>query len=306
MQAIQSLGTFLRLFAYLALAQATTVILLPLIGNHPVSTYSNITNLQTLPGLFQAFVFSDMIGKIVGFILLPLVYLKLSKQENTNPFIQDARIPFEGIAIVFGIAALVLSLPSITILADINKNIHLPETFSAFEKVLRDTEKLAEELTMLFVRIDTPADIALSFFAIAVIPAIGEEIIFRGFFQRELIQQTKKVHLSIWISACVFSFIHFQFLGFFPRVLLGALLGYMYVWSGSLLVSILMHFTNNALTLILLMAYKKGYSNFDPDSSEEIPYVFVFLTLLSCIAILYNRKKTYDNYLSNHINNTHE
>lgn len=306
MQAIQSLGTLLRLFAYLALAQATTIILLPLIGNYPVSAYTNITNLQTLPGLFEAFVLSDMIGKMVGFILLPLVYLKLSKQENANPFIQDTRIPFEGLSIVFGIAALILSLPSITILAEINQNIHLPEAFSALEKTLRDTEKLAEELTMLFVRIDTPAEIALSFFAIAVIPAVGEEIIFRGFFQRELVQQTNKVHLSVWITACVFSFIHFQFLGFFPRVLLGALLGYMYVWSGSLLVPILMHFTNNALTLILLITYKKGYSNFNPDSSEEIPYVFVFLTLLTCIAILYNRKKIYDNQLSNHINNIYE
>jgi len=306
MQAIQSLGTLLRLFAYLALAQATTIILLPLIGNYPVSAYTNITNLQTLPGLFEAFVLSDMIGKMVGFILLPLVYLKLSKQENANPFIQDTRIPFEGLSIVFGIAALILSLPSITILAEINQNIHLPEAFSALEKTLRDTEKLAEELTMLFVRIDTPAEIALSFFAIAVIPAVGEEIIFRGFFQRELVQQTNKVHLSVWITACVFSFIHFQFLGFFPRVLLGALLGYMYVWSGSLLVPILMHFTNNALTLILLITYKKGYSNFNPDSSEEIPYVFVFLTLLTCIAILYNRKKIYHNQLSNHINNIYE
>jgi membrane protease YdiL (CAAX protease family) len=306
MQGIQSLGTILRLFAYLTLAGATTGILWPLISGHPLSTLSDVISLQTSPGLFRAFIFSDMIGKIAGFILLPLVYLKFSKQENINPFIQNVRIPFEGLSIVIGIAALILSLPSITLIAELNKNIHLPEAFSSIEKAMRDAEKLAEELTMLFVRIDTPADIALSFFAIAVIPAIGEEMIFRGFFQRELIHQTKKVHLSIWITACVFSFIHFQFLGFFPRVLLGALLGYMYVWSGSMLVPILMHFTNNALTLILLMAYKKGYTNFNPDSSEEIPYLFVFLTLLLCIGILYNRKKTYDNQLSNHINNTHE
>ncbi|WP_018341904.1 CPBP family intramembrane glutamic endopeptidase [Cytophaga aurantiaca] len=306
MQAIQPLGTILRLFAYFILAQGITAILLPLIGNHPISTYSNITSIQTLPDLFRTVAFSDMIGKIIGFILLPLVYLKVSKQENTNPFIQDKRIPFDSLSIILGITALLLSLPSITLLAELNQNIHLPESLSSLEKSLRSTEKLAGELTMLFVRVDTPADIALSFVAIAIIPAIGEEIIFRGFCQRELIQQTRNVHLSVWITACIFSFIHFQFLGFFPRVLLGALLGYMYVWSGSLLVPILMHFTNNALTLILLMTYKKGYSNFNPESSEEIPYVFVFLTLSACIAILYNRKKTYDNHLSNYITNTHE
>lgn len=306
MRGIQSFGSGLRLFAYLVIAQAITLMLLPIIGNHSIETYTNIEKLQTLPGLFQSFVLSDMIGKIVGFILIPLVYLKLSKQENANPFFQDSRIPFEGMSIVFGIFALLFSLPSITLLAELNQNIHLPEAFQGLEQSMRSTEKLAAELTMLFVRVDTSADLFLSFFAIAVIPAIGEEIIFRGFFQRELIQQTGKVHLSIWIAAVVFSFIHFQFLGFFPRVLLGALLGYMYVWSGSLLVPILMHFVNNALTLILLITYKKGYSSFNPESSEEIPYIFVFITLLICVGILIYRKKTYDTYLSSPLNNTHE
>jgi membrane protease YdiL (CAAX protease family) len=306
MRGIQSFGSGLRLFAYIVIAQAITLMLLPIIGNHSLEAYTKIENLQTLPELFQAFVLSDMIGKIVGFVLIPLVYLKISKQENANPFFQDVRIPFETLSILLGISALLFSLPSITILAEINQNIHLPEAFSSLEESLRSTEKLAAELTMLFVRVDTPGDIALSFFAIAVIPAIGEEIIFRGFFQRELIQQTGKVHLSVWIAAFVFSFIHFQFLGFFPRVLLGALLGYMYVWSGSLLVPICMHFTNNALTLSLLIIYKKGYSNFNPESSEQIPYLFVILTLAVCLAILYNRKKTYDKNVLSSTNNSHE
>jgi membrane protease YdiL (CAAX protease family) len=306
MRVIQSFGSGLRLFAYLVIAQAITLMLLPILGNYPLEAYTKVENLQTLPGLFQAFVLSDMIGKIVGFIFIPLVYLKLSKQEHANPFFQDMRIPFETLSILLGITALLFSLPTITILAEINQNIHLPEAFSAVEESLRATEKLAAELTMLFVRVDTPSDIALSFFAIAVIPAIGEEIIFRGFFQRELIQQTGKVHLSVWIAAFVFSFIHFQFLGFFPRVLLGALLGYMYVWSGSLLVPIFMHFTNNAFTLVLLITYKKGYSNFNPESSEQIPYLFVILTLIVCIAILHNRKKTYDKNILSSTNNSHE
>jgi uncharacterized protein len=306
MQGFQSIGTLLRLFGYFTVGQAVTIMLLPLIGNHPVSAYGSVESIQSIPGLFQAFLFSDMIGKIVGFILTPLLYLKLTKQENANPFIQDNRIKWSEKSMLFGIAALIFSLPTITILAEINQNIHLPDALSSLEYSIRETEKLAQELTMLFVNIDTPGDIILSFVAIAVIPAIGEEIIFRGFFQRELIQQTKNVHASIWIAAFVFSFIHFQFLGFFPRMLLGALLGYMYVWSGSLLVPILMHFTNNALTLGLLMAYKKGYTNFNPDSSDEIPYLFVFLSFVACLVILYNSKKTYDTQVSAYKNNAHE
>jgi uncharacterized protein len=98
----------------------------------------------------------------------------------------------------------------------------------------------------------------------------------------------------------------YGFLGFFPRMFLGALLGYMYVWSGSLLVPIFMHFTNNALTLLLLIAYKNNVIAFNPDSSEQIPYSIILISFIGCIAIIYNRKKTFDNSLSLDIQQTHE
>lgn len=306
MQAIQLLGSVLRLFAYFALAQGITVFFLQVFGDSPLSTYTNIELLQSTPGLTHAFMFSDMIGKIVGFILLPILYLLISKQQDSNPFKQDTRIPFTGISILLGISALVLSLPSITVIAELNKNMHLPEAFRHIEDSIRKSEALAEALTSLFVNVHTTPDILLSIIALALIPAIGEEIIFRGFFQRELIHITKNIHLSVWVAAAVFSFIHFQFLGFFPRMLLGALLGYMYVWSGSLLVPILMHFTNNALTLILLIAYNNNVIDFNPDSSEQIPYAFVLISFIACVAIVYNRKKTFDNSLSLALNKTHE
>ena len=306
MQAIQLLGSVLRLFAYFALAQGITVFFLQVFGDSPLSTYTNIELLQSTAGLTNAFMFSDMIGKIVGFILLPILYLLISKQQDSNPFKQDPRIPFTGISILLGISALVLSLPSITVIAELNKNMHLPEAFKHIEDSIRKSEALAEALTSLFVNVHSTPDILLSILALALIPAIGEEIIFRGFFQRELIQITKNIHLSVWVAAAVFSFIHFQFLGFFPRMLLGALLGYMYVWSGSLLVPILMHFTNNALTLILLIAYNNNVIDFNPDSSEQIPYAFVLISFIACVAIVYNRKKTFDNSLSLALNKTHE
>ncbi|MGN6646142.1 MAG: lysostaphin resistance A-like protein [Cytophaga sp.] len=296
MQAIQLFGSVLRLFAYFVLAQGITLFFLQILSRHPIETYTNIELLQGTPDLLQPFMISDMIGKIVGFVILPILYLFISKQPDANPFKQDPRIPFTGISVVLGVASLILMLPGITVIAEINKDIHLPQALTHIEDSIRETEALAEALTMLFVNIHTLPEILLSILALAVVPAIGEEIIFRGFFQRELIQQTKNIHLSVWIAAAVFSFIHFQFLGFFPRMLLGALLGYMYVWSGSLLVPILMHFTNNALTLILLIAYKNNVISFNPEASDQIPYILVLISFLASAAIAYNRKKTFDSY----------
>ncbi|ABG57649.1 CPBP family intramembrane glutamic endopeptidase [Cytophaga hutchinsonii] len=306
MQAIQSLGSILRLFAYFTLAGVTTTFFLTVIGDAPLTTYSSVSSLQNTPGLFHTIAYSDMLGKLTGFVVLPILYLVLSKQKNANPFRQEKGIAFEGISIVAGIAVLLLSLPAINVIAELNKNIFFPEPLKSLQEFIVKSEELAEATIGLFLHVQTLPDILLSFLALAVMPAIGEEIIFRGFFQRELIQQTKNIHLSVWIAAFLFSFIHFQFLGFFPRVLLGALLGYMYVWSGSLLVPILMHFTNNALTLFLLIIYKQGHTTFNPESSEQIPYVFVLVSFTACLAILYNRKKAYDNQLSSYPTHTHE
>ena len=62
-------------------------------------------------------------------------------------------------------------------------------------------------------------------------------------------QPTAKVHMAIWVTAILFSAIHMQFLGFIPRMLMGALFGYMFVWTGTLWIPILMHFTNNAFAI---------------------------------------------------------
>ena len=68
----------------------------------------------------------------------------------------------------------------------------------------------------------------MAMLVIAVIPAIGEETLFRGVLQRNLTIWTKNPHVGIWLAAALFSAIHVQFLGFFPRMLLGALFGYLY------------------------------------------------------------------------------
>ena len=67
---------------------------------------------------------------------------------------------------------------------------------------------------------------ALGLLVIALLPAIGEELVFRGILQRELWRGTLNIHVAIWVSAAIFSAIHMQFYGFVPRLLLGALFGY--------------------------------------------------------------------------------
>jgi hypothetical protein len=72
-------------------------------------------------------------------------------------------------------------------------------------------------------------------------------------------------HVAIILSAAIFSFIHFQFYGFLPRMFLGILLGYMFYITGSLWTSILMHFLNNGAAVVLYYLNNKGTISIDID-----------------------------------------
>src|SRR5207344_1198984 len=92
--------------------------------------------------------------------------------------------------------------------------------------------------------------LAINLFIIAFLPALGEELFFRGMMQKLFSQLTKNNHLAIIITSIIFSAIHLQFYGFLPRMVLGIFLGYLLVWSGSLWLPILAHFVNNASAVL--------------------------------------------------------
>jgi membrane protease YdiL (CAAX protease family) len=101
---------------------------------------------------------------------------------------------------------------------------------------------------------------------IAVLAAVGDELIFRGLLQRLFQEWTRNVHLAVIISALIFSAFHLQFYGFFGRFVLGLILGYLFVWTGSLWVPIVVHFFNNAMAVIISFLDSRGVVDADLES----------------------------------------
>jgi hypothetical protein len=128
----------------------------------------------------------------------------------------------------------------------------LPESLAEIELQFRASE---EQMMLLTKAIAMPQDwlgVLLSVLVIGVIPAIGEELLFRGVMQPLLIRAKVNVHISIWATAILFSLMHLQMYGFIPRALMGALFGYIYYYSGILPLSILAHAANNLLVLLVV------------------------------------------------------
>lgn len=164
----------------------------------------------------------------------------------------------------FFIILLFLSLlPLINLMVSLNAELELPASLHAIEEWMRSSESRAEELTRAFLQMDGRSDLVFNVLLIGILPAIGEELIFRGIVQRGIQQQFNNHHLGIWISAFLFSALHLQFFGFLPRLMLGAFFGYLMVWTGSLWAPMIAHFLNN--TLALLLAYVLGAKSLETE-----------------------------------------
>ena len=192
----------------------------------------------------------------------PIKWLKL----DTRPEVKSA---------LWAVGIMLVALPAINLLAHLNQQMVLPTWLSGVEEWMKSKEAEAEWLTKQFMSATTIGGLLVNLFLMAVLPAVSEEITFRGVLQQlfqgskvSMIQASKVPHLAIWCTAIIFSAIHMQFYGFIPRMLLGALFGYMFVWTGSLWVPMLMHFVNNGMAVLLY--YIANRAAWDMDKVDAV------------------------------------
>lgn len=152
--------------------------------------------------------------------------------------------------ILIGCVAILSSGPVIDALNTWNQSLRLPTCMHAIEQWMIASEAQAEQITAQMLGIHTWTELGVNLILIAALAGVGEELLFRGTLQPILQRATGNRHWGIWITAFLFSAIHLQFFGFVPRMVLGALLGYLYLYTRSLWVPIAAHTFNNAWVVI--------------------------------------------------------
>ncbi len=148
------------------------------------------------------------------------------------------------------IAAYFVSIPLMEWIVDWNAHLQLPDAFAGIEQSLKDAEQAANASVSKIIGAHTTSNLIFSLLIIGILTGFAEETFFRGGLQRILYRPGRR-QLAVWIAAFIFSLLHFQFYGFIPRLLLGALFGYVFLWTGSLWTGILLHALNNSLTLVM-------------------------------------------------------
>lgn len=190
------------------------------------------------------------IASIFMFVVPPIIYYYITRKENRMQALGLRRLSSPWWLIIVAVALMFVSIPVTTTLTTWNESMHLGGAFSGIEKWMKELEETAQALTDKMTNVNTIGGLLLNLLVIALIPAVGEEMTFRGVIQHSLTRRMNP-HIAIILSAAIFSFFHFQFFGFFPRLFLGILLGYMFYITGSLWTSILMHFVNNGAAVTL-------------------------------------------------------
>jgi len=232
----------------------------------------------------------------IGLFLLPAIVFAIIAGRSPWRYL-SMRVNPQLFTIILGSAVILAILPFIGWLAEMNGAMALPEWLSGLEDWMRRSEDQAMELTRLFLSTSTIGGLAINLLMIAVLPALGEEFLFRGVVLKLFREWTKNPHLAVLISAFLFSALHLQFYGFLPRFILGIVLGYLFVWSRSIWVPVVIHFVNNGIAVVGGWYYARGGIDKDIESIGQaeqawvIAASFIVVIFFMMLIRLYEHKK---------------
>lgn len=246
---------FVILVSFFLFTILSLIVAIPVFGFGTIMNLSGGVDLSD-PEMMRILKFFQIVQSVGLFVIPPFIIAYLFYGNSTKYLYLKKPIAFNSVLLVAVI--MVIVMPFINFIGEINANMKFPEWMSGIETWMRNSEDKAAELTEAFLKVDNIGGLFFNLLMIAVLPALGEELLFRGVIQRIFSNMTRNHHWGIWISAIIFSAFHLQFYGFIPRLLLGVLFGYLLVWSGSMWLPIAAHFLNNGLATIAMYFVDKG------------------------------------------------
>jgi len=239
------LGLFLFCLGIATVAQILILFLFAEMESmQDIASLSDYNNPKIITGMKIA----QGASAIIMFIIPALLFAWISSEKKFKYLkIQNWFSSQSGLAVVLLVFC---AMPLINWMGEVNSHLTLPDFLSGLENWMKSSEESLKKLTEAFLKMDNVFDLIVNIIIIALLAAVGEELLFRGAMQNVILEWTKNTHVAVWITAILFSALHMQFFGFLPRMLLGVVLGYLYVWSNSLWLPILFHFLNNGLAVL--------------------------------------------------------
>lgn len=226
--------------------------------------------------------------QFLGLFLIPsLLFAYFSDPKPLNYV--GLKQPVKPVFWILAIVAMFIAIPAVEYIGALNQKMSLG---ADTQKWMKNMEEEAAKQIQFMLSKHTPKELILNLIFISLFAGIGEEIFFRGILQRLLIRAFKNPWMGIVLTAAIFSAFHFQFFGFFPRLLLGIVLGAIYWYSGSLWTAMLAHFVYDGSVIVLAYLNPSIVKNADQSiiNTSHLA-VLGFISLVVTILILWLMKK---------------
>lgn len=221
----------------------------------------------------------------LGMFLIPALIFAYLKFPQGDYLYLSAR-PWWLFAVV-GTLVLFTAVPAVGWLYELNKKLELPPSWATLQEAIDAAAHTNEQLTIAFLATPRPPDLLINLIVIALIPAIGEELLFRGCLFQLLLEWFRKGHVAVWLSAAVFSLVHGDVYAFLPRLVLGGLLAYLFLWTNNLWVPIIAHALYNGVQVLLAFLHDHGWLAYDVRSQEPFSWPAVAVSTALFAALLY-------------------
>ena len=217
---------------------------------------------------------------------MPAITLIIWSNEKPISFLGFNKLHNGGLLSLYAFLILLVSMPFISLLTQLNQLLSFPTWLNGLEVLMRNLEDSAEKTTLLLLSGESMLDYIANILFVGVIAAVAEEVFFRGVLQQLLERLFKNKSAAVWLAAFIFSAMHLQFYGFLPRLILGVLLGYLFIWSKNIWIPIVIHFLNNALVITFNFFFKEN-AFYQSLENPPITLNFIIIGLLSLILSIF-------------------
>jgi hypothetical protein len=234
-----------------------------------------------------------LIVSSIGIFILPAFVFSYLADPHPLTYL-GIRPPQKNSFLLIGLITIIAAYFAVEMLASANESIVYLLPRSTQQWILKfENEANGQMKNILSMK--NPFDLLLTILLAGALPAISEELFFRGILQKLFIQIFRSVWPGIIFTAFLFSAFHMQFMGFIPRMALGVILGALYWYSGSIYTSMVGHFIFNSINVFLI--YFK-VADLDSNSSIGLGYTLIGVASLVIVIFLikYLRKQSSTTY----------
>lgn len=258
-------------------------------GVYGISTLTKIFEMNiTTPDAVQALWILQIVSTTIPIGIIPIFFGWVVMKEPDNYLKINTK--FHGALLVVIFFTMLLSMPIVEVLSNINQHLSLPPSLKGIEQWMRDSEKSAEKATAVLLKMNNLFDLFKAILLVAALTAVVEELMFRGALQTIFYRWTRNPHAAIWITAALFSAFHMEFFGFLPRLMLGVFFGYFVYWSGSIWTSVWAHFLNNGTAVVVTYLYQHKVIKVNPDDQHVFNYSGYVFSVIITLILLYSYK----------------